>query len=625
MLPEDKFAQLPRILAGLAVTIFTVFIAYQHHHGIAFFDATEYATHIRSRGVPHAPGYPLFIVLGKFCSLFTGGDPFTAQILLSWACCLGVVGLLWHSFRRLPSFDPWAACAVVTLFLSTYYVKLYTVLPEVFILNLFLIVLLGLVLDIWYKSGDPRMSFCVLAVYGLGFAHHHTLALTLPTLLTLAFLKGRDYAWIKAIGWATLGFAVGSLPIWYLFLASDPEPEYSYFHVNTWEDFLFMIFRKGYGTFTLTVFKESAPMSQIFALVGKAFVRNFNYVGLAVLAAAPLLAPGRGKKGAWKREPLLVYGWMTLFVFVAFFMPKFNIPLTFEKYRQILLRFVSFPAMFVFYPAYFALRRFFAQYSGLGWRLGVWGLFAASNVVGWRELRFRDFDLLEKHVGDGYRLISTLVSQQDVVTEVDPRYVKCAVFTRPDALVFGTRYYTEFSPDKRCFDFTMASFSGQFRAQHEEALQVQTFGAEYGQMLAQYSQNPGALLGQLFARLKARGFRIFLFYATDAVVFANQGFRYRPMGNIQELVMESDAPYPIEKLLADQEHYLRSVDAYLDSLQGKSFSTKMLDESVSYGYFQNMDEFRKLTGPILNQVPLLRDLDNRVQMKRLAMFPPATP
>jgi hypothetical protein len=608
----------------LAVFAFVAYVTFNRHPGLGLFDASEYSTHIIGNGVAHAPGYPLYILCGKFMMLFTQ-NPFTAQFLVGLASAALTVGFLVLAFREdAETWDPRAALLAIVLFLSSHFIKLYTILPEVFLLNVAIFAGMAFALVRWFRSDDPRRIFWVFVAYGLGFSHHHTLALTLPAFFALFLLKWRDIQWGKTVLYTALGILAGTLPVWFLFLASSPEADYTYYYVRNFQDLLFVLLRKGYGTFALTVFKESATKAQLYAHVLKGFAKNLNYVGL--LALVPLAFPVPGEtpvKGFWNRcraRPLLVFSVITLAVYFGLFVPQFNIPLTFEKYKNIVLRFLTVPAILFVYPAYEAFRRLTARGRDPVYFQCALAVLLAANFFSFRDLRFKHYETLDRHIEFGFQVIDQLTPKEPFA-QISQRYRKCAIFVRPDALVFGVRFVNEFVAPTRCFFFTLASFSGQFNARHEEALQRMAFGPDYSRLVFENRNAPEKLMSQLFLKLKDAGFRIFLFYPTDSVIFNEVGFRYRPMGNIQELVLENkDPPFPMMSLLEQQQNYLRAMLSLLQRKQGETMPAVVLDESVHFGLFENVHEYMKLTNGQMGVNPALKQLHDEVFARINAMY-----
>lgn len=613
------------------VVVYLVFSAYalaNRHHGLGFFDSTEYSSHIADSGVPHAPGYPVYTMLGKIFHAL-GCEPFTAQFAVSMLSLAAVLFFTYRTFKRNEEdWTPFAAQLVGLVFISGYWIKLYTLLPEVFILNCAIFAAFFDRVDAWFRSASPRAIFGVFFVYGIGFCHHHTLALTLPGVLWLIWQKyfakeSEGFgAGLKALPWAVGGALAGVTPLAYMFIASNPMPDYTYYSVENFDDLLFMVLRRGYGTWSLTVFQDAAPLSDVFELVLKGVAKNFNYVGLLVFLPFALFPGDSGQR--WRRNPVLVVSWTTLALFFLFFVPKNNIPFTFEKYKQVVLRFVTVPAVLLLYPAYEALRIGFKRWSAHAPKI-FWGAVAVltvSNAVGWDTLKFRDLTLLQTQIEKGFETIrEEMDPATSIATSVNPQYMKCAIFTRPDAMVFATRYYNQFLAQKRCFMFTTASFSNQFRGKNEEMLVRMTFGPGLMDFMNQTAGNSANQLRILFERLKASGFRIFLFYPTDSVVFANTGFRMRPVGNIQELILEGTDPYyPPQNLLVNQAKYLQFLETYLNNLRGKSYTQMVLDESVTAGLFLNLEEYRRLTSAAYPQNPQLGQLDARVTQMRFDLF-----
>jgi hypothetical protein len=594
-----------------------------------------------------------------------------------------------------------AAALTVTYFLSCHWVKLYTILPEVFLPNLLVFSIFFLSLEKWYFSEKTEDLGWVFLSYGLAFAHHHTLALTVPGFALLFFLKTTqtETLWFEKIkqfsfrtlsvlvgilpllyfamvhilasvrvvppGTATVlsnafvavvlglwafrlsnaskeekrallltagstlgGFLVGSAAIWWMFAASKPEPTYAYYIVNTFEDLLFVLFRKGYGTFSLTVFQEYATKEELFRLVLNGLLKNVNVVGLIWIL--PVMLPSVWKNGRekLKQQPALIVSLVTLALYFAFFVPNSNIPLTFEKYKHVVLRFITIPTILSVYPAYYAFRHVLKLWESTATRKVAYAAFGtlyavllAGNLTNWKEIRFGSFDLLDTHIQRGFDTMLSTVSKEPVL-EIGLPYRRCVTLTRPDALVFGVRYHNHFKSKERCFAYTMASFSGQFRSRAEEQLAKMALGAEFNNVVSRYAQQPEVLMRILFEKLKERGFRIFLFFPTDSVVFQNTRFRYRPVGNIQELILDTDPQFPIEQLGQSQIQYLQWVQGYLNDLEKRQLPYVVLDESVMTGVFQNIWEYRKLLSPLYPQNPQLAQLDGQVQQKYDALFGP---
>jgi hypothetical protein len=71
-----------------AMLAFSGYVIAYRHIGLGFFDASEYSSHIAGDGIAHAPGYPLYTLVGKALNLFLG-NPFAAQFWMGWLSAIG--------------------------------------------------------------------------------------------------------------------------------------------------------------------------------------------------------------------------------------------------------------------------------------------------------------------------------------------------------------------------------------------------------------------------------------------------------------------------------------------------------------------------------------------------------
>lgn len=74
------------------------YLFWNRYSGLGFFDASEFAAHIQSGGIPHAPGYPIYLLLGKFLNFFCR-DPFLAQNLISLSAFPVILASLYQTIK----------------------------------------------------------------------------------------------------------------------------------------------------------------------------------------------------------------------------------------------------------------------------------------------------------------------------------------------------------------------------------------------------------------------------------------------------------------------------------------------------------------------------------------------
>ena len=79
--PQPLVNRKLNLIIGLVVFVFTLVIYYlTFARSLSFWDAGEYITCSSILGVPHPPGNPFYILLGRFASIFNFGIPH-AQII----------------------------------------------------------------------------------------------------------------------------------------------------------------------------------------------------------------------------------------------------------------------------------------------------------------------------------------------------------------------------------------------------------------------------------------------------------------------------------------------------------------------------------------------------------------
>ena len=151
---------------------------------LSYGDAAELVTASYTLGIPHAPGYPLYMVLGKLFSLITWGDVAHRYSLLT--CLLGSTTILFVFLILRELLDNSIVASVAAFSLAfSYHFWLYSLVPEISSLHALLVVVLMYVLVSWRKQGrlTHRRAYLVAFLFGLALAHHHTVLLVLPGMI----------------------------------------------------------------------------------------------------------------------------------------------------------------------------------------------------------------------------------------------------------------------------------------------------------------------------------------------------------------------------------------------------------------------------------------------------------
>lgn len=581
---------------GLLLLLFAI-----RQRGLGMFDGSEYSLHIITGGIAHAPGYPLYLLLGRLLNQLVG-DPFLAQQAIGLLSLLAICILLWRTFREEGRAPDVSALAILFL-LCSYYIKLYTVVAEVFLSNLALFAALGYALSRWFRRPAAETAFWPGVIYGLGLAHHHTLVLTLPAFLILAMLRGRrDRDGNRSplgMGYFLVGLAAGCMPLLGLFQTLSEKTPYTYFPVESLSELAFVLFRQAYGTLNLTAHATAPSLEQMGNLLRETSLRNFG--GWSVGLLLPALLTARQAKREFRSFPSETYAAVTLAVFLAFFLPAANISLSTASGQNTLIRFLTIPFFLLVYLSPRAFEFLLKSSQELASRLPlrpvtafVMGLILMAPALSHlRDLDYRFYDPLDEHIAQAYRVIfedPNPVTQSSEVAA--PGYRRCVIFTQADALFFGVQYFNEVrSPGKRCFIYSLANFSGHYASLRDERLEESILGPGYQERLRAEAISTREVALRYFRALMERGYRVFLLNEEDASVFGGGEFGVRLLGNIRELRVLGQEEVEARPFVDAWKDYLNRIEAYLNKTAKRPLPDVLLDERVDGVLFQNLTAY----------------------------------
>ena len=210
-------------------------------------DSPELITAAVTLGVAHAPGYPLFTMLGHLFSLLPLGSLPSRVNLLSVTCDALTIGVVYFSAFRLTKSRFAAAVAALVLAVNPTFWE-WSLAAEVFPLNNLLAAVLILLLVTWHEHPE-RTGFLVAAFFvaGLALTNHQTIALLGPA---FCFVLWRRRSILRprlfAIGIAA--FVIGLLPYAYIPWASAHHPAHNWGNVSSFRDLVGLITRRSYGS-----------------------------------------------------------------------------------------------------------------------------------------------------------------------------------------------------------------------------------------------------------------------------------------------------------------------------------------------------------------------------------------
>ena len=193
---------------------------------VGFWDASEYVTTAHILGLPHPPGNPLFVVVGRAWDLLTGftGLPVALRINALGATLSAGASFFWFlavvrivgRFRENRHEVLVAAIAAVWIGATAFTVWTQSNLNEkVYPLSMFVVALVSYLAMVWMDRADTvrgnRLLLLIALLLGLGWANH-TMSM-LPALALAAFVL--LHRWRAALNPRVLGPAVALLAVGY--------------------------------------------------------------------------------------------------------------------------------------------------------------------------------------------------------------------------------------------------------------------------------------------------------------------------------------------------------------------------------------------------------------------------
>src|SRR5438552_1716272 len=236
-------------VAGLASLLYFLTAA----RDIVVGDCPELITAAVTLGVAHAPGYPLYTIIGHIYSQLPHVPiPFRVN-LLSTVCDAHTVGIVFLTGFRLSRSRLASAIAALILALNPLFWS-WSLVAEVFPLNNLLAALLIYLLVIW--NDDPqRYGTLVGAAFiaGLALTNQHTIVLLGPA---VCFLLWRHRAILLArpriVIVCAAAFLVGLVPYAYVPWAAARHPAHNWGGVSSFSDFIALVTRReAYSSFRL--------------------------------------------------------------------------------------------------------------------------------------------------------------------------------------------------------------------------------------------------------------------------------------------------------------------------------------------------------------------------------------
>lgn len=227
-------------------------------------DTGELVTNSYFLRVSHPPGYPLWTLLYhlplRYISFST---PFHIASLVTSLISIMSMGLLLFRFRNAASMGLVFVLGTSLLFWR------YSVLPDVFSLHIFFLVLVFIVFMDPVLLEKPWVIFLV----SLCVAHHHTIVFAFPMYI---YAVGRGG--FKKKLFLSLIFGLASFSIYFLIMLFHPDDYGSWGRINSIKSVIHHFLRTDYGTFSLSAQDDGSSPEWVHLLVKNILINSWSMV-----------------------------------------------------------------------------------------------------------------------------------------------------------------------------------------------------------------------------------------------------------------------------------------------------------------------------------------------------------
>ncbi|GIW63094.1 MAG: hypothetical protein KatS3mg090_0920 [Patescibacteria group bacterium] len=258
-------------------------------------DAGDFASAVLTKSFAHPPGYPFYTMLGLIFDKLPFYS-FIEKIALISALATTVSAYLLFKIILILSEDfkflseakkRLFAYFAILFFVFNYIVWLYSVTIEVFALNTTIVLALFYFTLLYIKLRQSKYLYIIYFLIGLGFAHHHTFILVLPSIIILLAYELRIHF---SLSWRFLllsffCFLLGLSPYLYVVWASFNNSVFNWGKVTNLSSFLELFFRKAYGTFLAGPFILNILDHRLLQLKNLIIymISDFTYVGFVLI------------------------------------------------------------------------------------------------------------------------------------------------------------------------------------------------------------------------------------------------------------------------------------------------------------------------------------------------------
>ena len=270
----------------------------------------------RVLGIPHTPGYPLYVVLTWAWTALPVASIATLTNAFSAVAGLAAAVLLRQCQTAL-GVRPWIATAMGAALVFTPQFWGQSLIAEVYTLHLAL--LLGVLWAAlrWANGAPDRWLLGAWCVWCLGLGNHLTIGLLLPSLVLLVVTSGRRVLTPRRLLLGAAVLAVGAAQYLFLFWRTAAHGVYLEFPVRTLGD-LWWVVTGGPFHGQMLAFSPAELLTTRLALVGEVLWRD---LGLLLVPAAWGVLRLQGRL----RAALVLYGVLSVLYAMSYDIPDIDV------------------------------------------------------------------------------------------------------------------------------------------------------------------------------------------------------------------------------------------------------------------------------------------------------------
>ena len=244
-------------------------------------DSGDFITAAYTLGIPHAPGYPTYTILGRIFTLIPYGSiAFRINLMNALLTSLAVVVVYNTVFLLTKSSLSGIGASLMLTFSQMPWAQV--ALGKAYSLNALLFSILVYLAVRWRKTKEKRLLYCLAFTYGLSLTNHYSVAFILPAFIYLVWATNK-----KALGYGTVRnsaflFAAGLLPYLYLPVRAFMDPPYNWGDPKTLERFFIHVTAYVHRQAHVSTLELGGSVSRFFSMA-VLYTQQFSLSGVVSL------------------------------------------------------------------------------------------------------------------------------------------------------------------------------------------------------------------------------------------------------------------------------------------------------------------------------------------------------